>query len=258
MNLEGKTAVVFAAGGAVGEAVTRRLAELGARVFASARSEQALRRLEAVPGITRVAADATDDRAVGLIVDRAAEAGGGIDLVFNAIGPRVADAGYGTPAVELPVLQFLMPISTIAGSQFLTARAAARHMLRQGRGSIVLLSASLSGLAVPLLTGITAACGAVEALVRPLAAELGQRGVCVNCVRAGGMPETRTIQETTAALACAMGMSPDQVAARTMSNLLNRPISLEETASVVAFLASDAARGMTGQVVTVCAGATVA
>jgi NAD(P)-dependent dehydrogenase (short-subunit alcohol dehydrogenase family) len=258
MRLEGKTVLVFAAGGAIGDAVTRRLAKLGARVFATFRSEEGLSALRDLPGISCARVDASDDRAVRQFVDHIAETTGCIDLVFNAIGPRAAEAAYATPAVELSHEKFLLPIVTIAGSQFLTARAAARHMLRQGQGSIVLLSASLSGLAIPLMSGITAACGAVEALVRPLAAEFGPHGVRVNCVRAGGMPETRTIRETNAAMARALGATPEAVSSRTMANLLQRPVRLDEAAAAVAFLASDDASGMTGQVVSVCAGATVA
>ena len=256
--LEGRTALVFAAGGAIGSAVARRLARQGARVFASARTVEKTRALDGVPGVSRDVVDVLDDCAVAAYVDHVAEATGAIDLVFNAVGPRPDQAGYGTPATQLAHEKFLLPLATIAGAQFLTARAAARHMLRQGRGSIVLLSASLSGLAIPFMSNITAACGAVEALVRPLAAELGPRGVRVNCVRAGGMPETRTIQETTAALGRTMGLTPAEAAGRTMTSLLQRPVRLEEVAAAVAFVAGDDASGITGQVVTVCAGATVA
>jgi NAD(P)-dependent dehydrogenase (short-subunit alcohol dehydrogenase family) len=208
--------------------------------------------------VSRATVDASDDGAIRAYVDEVAQSTGGIDLVFNAVGPRASEGGYGTPAVDLAHDRFLLPMVTIAGSQFLTARACARHMLRQGHGSIVLLSASLAGLAIPFMSGITAACGAVEALVRPLAAEMGLHGVRVNCVRAGGMPETRTIQETIAAMARTMGITPDEVSARNMLTLLRRPVRLEETAAAVAFLASDEASGMTGQVVSVCAGATAA
>jgi len=65
-----------------------------------------------------------------------------------------------------------MAPNLIVGSQFLTARAAARHMVPRGRGAIVFLSASLTGQFIPYMSGITAACGAVEALSRTLATEL--------------------------------------------------------------------------------------
>jgi len=130
-------------------------------------------------------------------------------------------------------------------------------MLPRRSGSVVLLSASLSGQFVPLMSGITAACGAIEALTRTLAAELGPGGVRVNCVRAGGMPETRTIQETFAAIARTTGTSPHPSAQPTSASVLRRPVTLEETAAVVAFVASDLASGVSGQVINVCAGSLI-
>jgi len=121
----------------------------------------------------------------------------------------------------------------------------------------VLLSASLSGKMVPYMAGITAACGAIDALTRSLAAEWGPAGVRVNCVRAGGMPETRTIQETFAQMARTSGATQADVARSTVANALQRSVTVAETAEAVAFLASERARGMSGQVVNVCAGAMV-
>jgi hypothetical protein len=60
--------------------------------------------------------------------------------------------------------------------QFLTARVGARHMVLKSRGAIVMLSASLSGEFIPSMSGITAACGAIEATTRTLAAEFGPSG----------------------------------------------------------------------------------
>lgn len=102
------------------------------------------------------------------------------------------------------------------------------------------------------MAGISAACGAVEAMTRALAGEFGPHGVRVNCVRGSGMPETRTIQETFAGQIALTGEPPKMALPP-----LGRPISVAETVSTAAFLASDAASGMTGQVVTVCAGAFV-
>src|SRR5262249_57295849 len=96
----------------------------------------------------------------------------GLEIVFNAIGPRPSAAGYATPSVHLPLDTFLLPLTLIVGSQYLTARAAARRMATQGRGAIVTLSASLSGAFVPFMAGITPACGAVGAVNRSLAGRL--------------------------------------------------------------------------------------
>ena len=74
----------------------------------------------------------------------------------------------------------------------------------------------------------------------------------------GGIPETRTIGETTANMATTMGVTVDEAARPTATNVLRRPLRVEETAATVAWVASDMASGVAGQVVNVCAGGTVA
>src|SRR5262245_31865112 len=185
MNFGGKTAVVFGATGAIGTAVSRRLAAEGARVFISGRRGVELERLAGDIGAGWAVVDATEETQVEGWLNDVAKQSDSLDIVFNAIGPRPSAAGYATPSVHLPLDTFLLPLRLIVGSQFLTARVAARRMAAQGRGAIVILSASLSGGFVPFMAGITAACGALEAMTRSLAAEFGPAGVRVNCVRSG-------------------------------------------------------------------------
>lgn len=257
MILRDRTALILGAGGAIGAAVARRMAEGGARLFLGGRSAETLepvaRELDAAWRVI----DGTDEVSVAAWFDDVAQLTGDVDVVFNAIGPRAAVAGYAQPSTALPLEQFMLPLRLIATSQFISARVAARHMLPRGRGSIVFLSASLTGQFIPFMAGVTAACGAVEATSRTLAAEFGPAGVRVNCVRAGGMSETRTIIETTARMALALGTPAESSEGSTQATVLRRSVRLEETARVVAWLASDEASGITGQIVNVCAGAIV-
>lgn len=257
MLLQDKTALVFAATGAIGPAVARHFATQGARVFISGRDDAALKRLGQELDARWQVVDATDDGQVSGYIDGVAGQAEGVDVVFNAIGLRAAEAQYATASTAMPFETFLLPLRVIAGSQFLTARSAARHMVPKRRGAIVMLSASLSGKFIPFMAGITATCGAIEAMTRTLAAEFGPAGVRVNCVRAGGMPETRTIQETIANMARPTGATPQASGRPTVDNVLTRPLRLEETAATVAFVASDRASGIAGQVINVCAGAVV-
>jgi NAD(P)-dependent dehydrogenase (short-subunit alcohol dehydrogenase family) len=257
MMLHNKNALILGASGAVGSAVARRLTADGAHVFLAGRTESALESLAAELHAPWERVDGTDEAAVTAWVNRVARQGHGIDVMFNAIGPRPIDADYATSSIAISYERFALPLNLIAGSQFLTARAAARHMVPRGRGAIVFLSASLTGQFIPYMSGITAACGAVEALSRTLATEFGPAGVRVNCVRAGGMPETRTIAETMANMAATMGVQTDEAARPTTSNVLRRSLRVEETAAAVAWVASDLASGVAGQVVNVCAGAIV-
>ena len=256
-RLQSKHVLVFAATGAVGGGTARALAAEGADVWLSGRRADALEALrheiEADGGRAHAdVVDATEAHAVSVYVDRVAAEAGRVDAVFNAIGLPPAELGYPERSTTQGLERFLRPLQVIVGSSFLTARAAGAHMARQGSGSIVTLSATLSGLALPFMAGISAACGAVEAMKRSLTGELGPAGVRVNCVRATAMPETRTIQETSAGQAAILGISPEQMALPPIPR--GRPISVAETAAAVAFLASDASSGMTGQVVNVCGG----
>jgi NAD(P)-dependent dehydrogenase (short-subunit alcohol dehydrogenase family) len=142
-------------------------------------------------------------------------------------------------------------LHVILGSTFLTSRTVGAQMIQQGSGSIVTLSATLGIMTAGLMAGISATQGAIEALTRSLAGEFGPAGVRVNCVRGNAMPETRTIQETSAGYV-ELGMAPMMALPP-----LGRPITVAETAATAAWLASDAASGMTGQVLTVSAGAFV-
>lgn len=257
-NLINKNILVFAATGAIAGSAARKFAAEGAHVWVSGRDTT---RLNALADEIRVQGgqvavhpvDATDPDAVQTYVDQVAAEAGQIDGVFNGIGGRPVDLRYPQPSTTQSFEDFMVPLQRIVGSQFLTARSAGAQMQKQGTGgAIVILSATLSGMTAPFMAGISAANGGVEALARSLAGEFGPAGIRVNVVRGSGMPETRTIQETVSGLVeltsqpPAMSLPP-----------LGRPITVAETVSAAAFLLSDEASGMTGQVVTVCAGAFV-
>lgn len=258
--LRTKTAVVFAATGAIGGAVARQFASEGAHVIASGRRADALEELardvsRAGGSVDVELVDACDERAVDEHLARVTRHAGAPDVVFNAIGIRVAEGHYGSFCADLPYDAFLLPIVRHAGSQFLTARAAARSMCAARKGLILLLSASIAEEARPFMTGISTACAAVEGLTRSLAADVAPFGVRVLCLRPGAIFETRTIRETMAANSAASGIPLDKFGALIRdSALLRRTPTLEEVARVAAILASDDAGCMTGQVVNASCG----
>ncbi len=252
MLLNDKHALIFAANGAISRGVAKAMAAEGAVVHLAAIRPDELAALvadiEAEGGtahLTRV--DATDPTAVRNVVDTVVAEAGRIDITFNGIGGRPRDLGYPAASLETPLADFLLPLTKIVGSQFLTAREVARRMT--AGGSIISLSATLSGGAFGRMAGISAACGAIETMTNALAAEFGSQGIRVNCVRGSAMPETRTIQETAAGQAALLG------APMPMSMPpLGRMITVADTAKAAVFLASDLSSAMTAQMVTVCAG----
>src|SRR5581483_8651388 len=141
-----KHAVIFGAGGAVGAAVAKEFAAQGATVFLSGRRlatiEQVAADIQKDGGIAHAAEiDARDEQAVQAYLDRVAQEGGSIDILLNATGPQAKDYGNGTSTLELPLEQYLLPLSILVPSQFITARAAARHMVRQHSGVILFVTA---------------------------------------------------------------------------------------------------------------------
>ncbi len=259
MLLENKNAVIYGAGGAIGGAVARAFAREGARVFLAGRTLAKLhavaKEISAAGGVAETAqVDALDEQAVEAHADVVAQKAGRIDVSFKAIGIPQRTV-QGTPLVELSAENFNLPIQTHITAHFLIARVVARHMLRKGSGVILTITALPARMAAPLVGGIGPAWAAMEALSRNLAAELGPQGVRVICLRSAGMPETPIVQEVLGLHAKATGMTPDQVQALWAApTLLRRLGTLDETANVAAFMASDRASGMTGTFINVTCG----
>lgn len=260
-QLTGKNVLVFAATGSIGSVTARHLAAEGAHVWLSGRHDAALKALaeeitEAGGQASADIVDAADDEQVTAYVDRVAAAGR-IDGVFNAIGATPAELGYPAVTTTLDRDTFFRPLHLILGSTFLTSRAVARHLTAQGGGSIVTLSASITGSPVPWMAALTATCGAIEYLTRSMAAEFGPAGVRVNCVRGDAMPDTRTIPLTTVGMAAIAGVPPEVFAQQLPAPPLGRPVSALDTARSVAFLLSDAASATSAQVLNVASRAMV-
>jgi len=150
----------------------------------------------------------------------------------------------------------MLPLTTVLKSQFITARAAARHMVKQRSGVIIFLTGSPARGHVEGVTAIGTAFGAIETLMENLAVEVSPAGVRVVCLRTTANIDSRTIQQTADALAGKMSGTKDQMIARMSSlNLLRVPASINDTAKTAVLLASDRARMMTGTTVNSTAGA---
>jgi len=256
--LKNKRAIIFGAGGAVGTAVAKEFAAQGAMVFLSGRTlgavEQVAEEIRNDGGVASAAqVDALDEQAVRAYLDRLAQEGS-IDILLNVTGPQPKDYGNGTPTLELPLEQFLLPLSTLVPSQFITARAAARHMVRQ-RSGVILFVTAVPAQGGPAVTAIGAAFGAMESLLRCLATDLGPAGVRVVGIRSGAMADTRTIQQSFENVARTLGISTAQVTSLTeQRSLLKRLSTVTDTAHLAAFLASDGARTLTGAIVNASSG----
>ena len=259
MLLEGKNAVIYGGGGSVGGAVARSFSREGARVFLAGRTlatlDDVAEEISSAGGQAQTAqVDALDEEAVDDHADAVAEKAGGIDVSFNAIGHGDV---HGTPLIDMPFEHFARPITTAVRSQFLTARAAARHMVVRGSGVILAITATTARLTIPNVGGTGVTFDAIESLCRQWACELGPRGVRVAWLRTTGLPE---------ALADTGELQPDYGAGGPMAledhiawmaerTMLRRLTSLAEVGNAAAFIASDHAGAMTASAVNLTCGA---
>src|SRR5215468_10910805 len=244
MILQGKVAVIYGAGGAIGGAVARAFASEGAKVFLTGRHRAPVeivgKDIFSAGGYAEVAEiDALDEQAVDRHLQYLTGMAGRVDISFNAIGIPNAKI-VGVPLAELDAGQFSLPITTYTTSYFLTARLAARHMIPNKSGVIMTVTALHSRTGIPLAGGYGPAMAAKEALTRDLSAELAPAGIRVVGLRPQGMPQTRTMREFFEPRAKAPSMTWEKWlefgASRTHSRRL---MTLEEMANMAVFMVSD-------------------
>lgn len=233
MQLTNKTAVIYGANGMVGTAIARAFTEAGAKVVAAQ-------------------VDALDEAAIDkhlATLDR-------VDISMNAIG--IPQTGVqGIPLTQLSADAYMKPVDTYVRSHFLTARAAARRMVAQKSGVIIVHTANPSAVAIPLMGGMTPAWASLEMMMRTFSVENAAHGVRALTVRTTGLPETKTIDEVYGLHASAIGVTRAQFQAMLESRThRGRHSTLAELAAAAVFVASDAGRGFTGTVLDLTGGMT--
>jgi 3-oxoacyl-[acyl-carrier protein] reductase len=253
MLLEGKRAVIYGGGGSIGGAVARAFARQGARVFLAGRTlatlEEVAEEIRSAGGAAETAqVDALDADAVDRHADAIAAEAGGIDVSFNLIThPHT----HGIPLAEMDVDDFMAPVETAARTTFLTARAAARHMIKQ-RSGVILAFGGPGDRSPPTrdyyLGGTQLAFDAIETLRRQFSVELGEHGIRFVTLSTGGIPES--LPEGFEGRQKIV----DGIEGQTM---LNRAATLEDVGNAAAFAASNWAKAMTAATLNISAGALV-
>ena len=269
MLLQNKNAVIYGAGGSLGGAVAKALADAGARLFLTGRHLGSVEKVAAAirseggqaesaggqAGATRrqveaAEVDATDEEAVRAHLESVVRAAGSVDISFNAVGQ---DLVQNIPLTEISVEDFVSPIELTMRTRFITAKAAALVMMRQRSGVILSLTATPGGIGYPYTGGFAPACAAVEKLAGNLGAELGIYGIRVVNIRSAGSPDSRVFLEAVEKYPEAMAAVFPKMLADTMLKKL--PV-MADIANVAVFLCSDQAALITGVTVDVTAGTT--
>jgi NAD(P)-dependent dehydrogenase (short-subunit alcohol dehydrogenase family) len=245
MSLDGKVAIVTGAGSGIGESIARGLASRGARVVVTdidptgaRRTADQIRRADGQAEISQT--DVGDSAQVSAMVDRAISTFGGLDILVNNAGIVLQRMVVDTSDDE-----WLRVLRVDLFGPFYAARAAARRMITAGRGGhIVNISSIMARQTRPLNGAYTAAKAGLEGFSRALALELAPHGITVNCVAPGHIATPLTQPMFTPDVKRAFE-------ARIPLGTIGQP---EWVADVVAYLASDEARYVTGQVVLVDGG----
>lgn len=248
MLLENKVCVIYGAGGAIGGAIARGFAREGASLFLAGRTQSKLDqvaddiRANGGRAETKVV-DALDETQVKAYLESVIAAAGQIDASVNVIG--VGDVQQ--PLMEISLEDFLQPITTAMRTQFITTRAAARHMIPRKTG-VVLQFGGGGPQTEPGLGGFKIALDAMEGLRRQWALEFGEHGIRVVTIKTGGIGES--IPDDFEGKQSIV----DQLLAPT---LLKRLATLADVGNVAAFLASDWAQSITSTEINISCGALV-
>jgi 3-oxoacyl-[acyl-carrier protein] reductase len=252
-DLTGNVLLVTGAGSqiGIGRAIALAAAERGAIVVANdvvaEDLELTVEQVRAAGGeATGHVADVANAEAVGEMVAKAEEAHGRIDILVNNAG-----IAKRAPFVELSRQEFGRTLDVNLGGTFNCARAAAAGMIERRSGSIVNFS-SLMGHPWGWQEHVhySASKAAIEGLTRALAVELGPHGVRVNAVAPGFVETAQSTSREHSVGAEGLKLAEPYIP-------LRRIAQPPEIADVVLFLASDAARYVTGQVLLVDGGITL-
>lgn len=234
-----KTAFITGAGGYIGTQTAITLAREGINIAVCDISEKSVRttidKVNAMGGNAKgYVSDVTDSTAIEYAVRKAAADFGGLDIMIHIAGgsARIAGGKY-VPLVEQDenVIDRVLKVN-LYGALW-TNRAAAKIMIKQGRGGKIINFASAVG-----INGLSTCCdyaaskGGVMSLTKSLAKELGPYKINVNAVAPGVVMRPEEGNDDYRA---------------TKTNLLGEKCTAEDIANLVAFLASDKARFITGQ-----------
>lgn len=240
-SLEGRVAVVTGAAGGLGAAISQRLAEMGATLVLVDRHAPSA---AALPGAEAIACDITNPPAVHAMAARVFQQFGRCDVLVNNAGVKTAPV----PLEVLPLEDWDRVFNVNVRGALLCAQALVPHMLTQSSGSIVNIASI--GAQWPTRVGPYAASkAALCGLTRQMANEWGPRGIRANSVSPGMVRTPMSDNHY---------RDQEQVAARLAMLPLRQFGEPGDIADAVAFLASDAARFITGQDLVVDGGLLVA
>ena len=241
MKLEGRVAIVTGAGQGIGRAIAEKLRAEGASVVVADKNSETAEKTAAEIGGTAHVTDVSDPDQVSALVAAVAGQFGKIDILVNdaAIVPFV-------PWEELDFAEWRRVMSVNIDGVFLMCKAVYPHMKAAGYGRIVNIASNVVTAGTPNMAHYVSSKGAVFAFTRSLATEVGAHGITVNAV-APGLTASEGVLASPHAEAFDFVVSLQSIPRRGVP---------ADIAPAVAFLASEEAHWITGQMITADGGHT--
>jgi gluconate 5-dehydrogenase len=243
-SLAGRIVLVTGATRGLGLEIARGMAAAGAVVGVNGRdAERASEIAKSIPNAFAAPFDVTDTDGAAAVIDDVVARYGGLDCLVNNAAVRDR-----RPLQDIAPDDFRRLIETNLVAQYALSRVAARHMAERGRGRLVFVSSMVGPQSFQGDPAYVASKGGLEALMRALAVELGPRGITANAIAPGFFQtegNARFFDQPRVV----------ELARRIPLQRFGRP---DELVGAAIFLASDAASYITGQVLTVDAGLSVA
>lgn len=250
MRLKGKVALITGGGAGIGAAIAHRFAEEGATVHITGVRMENTRKVTmdlrdaGYDAVGRVL-DVTDSRAVAATVSATVGEFGKLDILVASAALEGTAAVIG-PLLEVTDAQWKRIIDVNLSGAFFSAREAARVMIPQGFGSIILLGSPGGGAPDVETPAYAASKAGLDAMMRSLARDLGQYGIRVNGIAPGNVDSERMVATNEF-----LGLTEEALLERIP---LGRRAQPDEIAGIATFLASDEAAFMTGHMLVVDGG----
>ncbi|HDH06706.1 MAG TPA: glucose 1-dehydrogenase [Nitrospirae bacterium] len=183
--LRDKVAVVTGGGGDIGLAMAKALGDAGARIVLASRDRERLgAAAESISveqsRILTLSVDVTDNEQVELLMRRTVEKFGQIDVLVTAAGIQLRK-----PAMEFSREDWDSVLNTNLSGAFFCCQEAAKHMIEQKSGKIIMVSSLTAEIGIPDMAAYVAGRGAIKQLSKALAVEWAKHGINVNCIGPG-------------------------------------------------------------------------